>query len=644
MFSKLKLSAKVTLLAGVLLFITAILGVVAAINMYSAGRTSDFIAYEIIPSLGISIPMMDASDEFLLNFTSYSYTNDKKYTEAIRNSLGDIEREMGRARELLRNANDLPTLESSVAQLEAMLRGLRASCDTMFDLGERQTQQRALVRTIGANIMTSIFNLRTAMDNDTRGQSSQADKDLVFYALYRNADNIINVNIFVQNTDTTGAAALLRDVGDLTLCRQIHSSPTLSAEFRTSVGSLISIRESYVAALAEYLRLQAQRNGVAGRLFVNLEEMGNVIDNLVNVTKDKAQSDTSAAATALDISIFITFTLLIIAVILGIILSMIIINSIVGPINLSIQELFAGGDQVNAASGQISETSQAMASGASEQAASLEEISASLNEITSMTKQTADNARNAEAIVQDSVQKAKDSQEAMNRLQGAVADIRKSSDDTAKILKDIDDIAFQTNLLALNAAVEAARAGEAGKGFAVVAEEVRNLAQRSAESAKKTAALIESSQQSSMNGVNLADETAEAIEKIAEASKKIAMIVGEITSAADEQSKGVSQVNVAISDLDTVTQSNASASEELAASAEELSSQAMSMNQSVRDLVRIVKGEKEYEAVAKMTKTSRSAVRKQPAKISYTPTASAPKAAAKAETLIPFDDDNFGGY
>jgi methyl-accepting chemotaxis protein len=208
-----------------------------------------------------------------------------------------------------------------------------------------------------------------------------------------------------------------------------------------------------------------------------------------------------------------------------------------------------------------------------------------------MTKQTANNAKNAETLVQDSVGKTKESIEAMDRLQDAVNEIKHSSDETAKILKDIDDIAFQTNLLALNAAVEAARAGEAGKGFSVVAEEVRNLAQRSAESAKKTAELIQSSRKSSQRGVTLTEETAKVIGEITQSSDKIAQIVTEITAAAEEQAKGVSQLSTAVGNIEQVTQTNFAGSHQLAENSQELSRQASMTDDLVGDLIGIIKGE-----------------------------------------------------
>jgi methyl-accepting chemotaxis protein len=234
----------------------------------------------------------------------------------------------------------------------------------------------------------------------------------------------------------------------------------------------------------------------------------------------------------------------------------------------------------------------------------------------------------------------------MNRLHEAVVEIQNSSTATKKILKDIDDIAFQTNLLALNAAVEAARAGEAGKGFAVVAEEVRNLAQRSAESAKKTAELIEGSQKSSLRGVSLAQETAVAIGKITEVSGKIAVIVEEITTAAGEQAQGVAQVTSIIGEMDQVVQANASASEELAASSEELSSQSAVMNDMVGNLVGVIGGEAEKKLWDKgADKKYVNARTMQIKKISVPHNLPTKPVKADPKTLISFDDDkDFGNY
>jgi len=175
-------------------------------------------------------------------------------------------------------------------------------------------------------------------------------------------------------------------------------------------------------------------------------------------------------------------------------------------------------------------------------------------------------------------------------MDSAIKDIQKSSDETAKIIKVIDEIAFQTNLLALNAAVEAARAGEAGKGFAVVAEEVRNLAMRSAEAAKNTSNLIEQSVNNSRNGVQICGEVKKSLDEIVGSIGKTTDLVGEIAAASAEQAQGIDQVNTAVGQMDKVTQQNAANAEESASASEELSAQAETMAGIVDELVSLVSG------------------------------------------------------
>jgi methyl-accepting chemotaxis protein len=263
-------------------------------------------------------------------------------------------------------------------------------------------------------------------------------------------------------------------------------------------------------------------------------------------------------------------------------------RGIASKIGRVVQQLRDGAEQVDAASGQVASSSQSLAQGSSEQAAALEEVSSSLEEMASMTKQNAGNAQQANGLMADSKTLVLKGQESMSRLSMAIEEIKNSSDQTAKIVKTIDEIAFQTNLLALNAAVEAARAGDAGKGFAVVAEEVRNLAQRAGEAARNTASLIEESVKNADRGVGVASETAQALESITTASQKVSGLVAEIAAASNEQSQGIDQVNTAVGQMDTVTQQTAADSEESAAAAEQLSSQAQQMKSVVHDLVKVV--------------------------------------------------------
>ena len=256
------------------------------------------------------------------------------------------------------------------------------------------------------------------------------------------------------------------------------------------------------------------------------------------------------------------------------------------PIVQATESLRAASAQVSAGATQLATASQSIAQGAAEQAATLEETSATLEEISSMTRGTSDNAKQADVLAKEARTSSEKGSEAMERMVSAINEIKRSSDEAAKILKTIDEIAFQTNLLALNAAVEAARAGDAGRGFAVVAEEVRNLAQRSAESAKSTSDLIESSQAKANAGVSVAEEVASILKEVNTSVEKVGGLLGEVSMASEEQTKSAEQVTIAVGQLNQVVQANAASSEENAATSEELSSQAEQITETVDVLAR----------------------------------------------------------
>ena len=315
-----------------------------------------------------------------------------------------------------------------------------------------------------------------------------------------------------------------------------------------------------------------------------------------------------------------------------------------------IDGLKEGSEQVASASGQVSSASQSLAEGATEQAAGLEETSSSLEEMSSMTKQNADNAQQANTLSSEAKKAADTGSESMGRMNDAIQEIQKSSDETAKIIKVIDEIAFQTNLLALNAAVEAARAGEAGKGFAVVAEEVRNLAMRSAEAAKNTSELIEESVKNSQNGVDIAGEVGKVLEDIVGSIGKTSDLVGEIAAASQEQAQGIDQVNTAVTQMDKVTQQNAANAEESASASEELSAQAEQMNQIVEELSILVGGSSGNVKMRTTATTTQSRTSLNVSDHTFHQIAAKPARPQKAQTVvaekaIPLNDsDDFSDF
>ena len=248
-------------------------------------------------------------------------------------------------------------------------------------------------------------------------------------------------------------------------------------------------------------------------------------------------------------------------------------NKFIEKLDRILSDIRRGAAEIDAGSSQVASTSQSVASGASEQAASLQQISASLEEMSSMTERNAENCTSAVTRSDAAREKANSCQEGMARMTEAMGAIKQSSDSIGKVLKVIDEIAFQTNLLALNAAVEAARAGEAGKGFAVVAEEVRTLAQRSAQAARETAAMIDESTVRANRAVTLCNEVDGSLRTIVVGPKEVNDLLTQIASASKEQAQGISQVNSGVSELDKVTQQNAGNSEELSAASEETASQ-----------------------------------------------------------------------
>ena len=316
------------------------------------------------------------------------------------------------------------------------------------------------------------------------------------------------------------------------------------------------------------------------------------IQNMVASFENSVRSDVSeqAAATNRTVTRAILFMICgaLISFLAAIVLGTLMSRSVNRGLHQIINKLRAGSDQLYDSSSHLSRSSENFSESASQQAASLQETSSSLEQILGQTRQNSDNALKAEIAMEEAQPTVERGVEAMDRMTQAMQAIKNSSVETSKIIKTIDDIAFQTNLLALNAAVEAARAGEAGKGFAVVAEEVRNLAQRSAEAAKSTSNLIESSQKNTEHGATLATEVSKDLSDIKVSTANVSELVVAIAAAAKEQTEGISELNKTMTEMDKAVQNNASVSEESASAAHQLNDQAKDLAAMVDELLKMI--------------------------------------------------------
>jgi methyl-accepting chemotaxis protein/methyl-accepting chemotaxis protein-1 (serine sensor receptor) len=244
--------------------------------------------------------------------------------------------------------------------------------------------------------------------------------------------------------------------------------------------------------------------------------------------------------------------------------------------------------QLSGAANQVSQSSTLLAQGVSQQAAALEETSSSSTEVNAMAGKHTELSRSAAALVMRSQQRFAEANHSLESTVVAMNEMHTESGKISTIIRVIDEIAFQTNILALNAAVEAARAGESGMGFAVVADEVRNLAQRSSQAAKDTAALIEASIGKSGAGKSGVDAVAVTIRSITAESLEVKTLVDEIQSGSVEAARGMEQIARSLTQIEQVTQQAAASAEESAAAAEEMQAQSGSLKEIMERLTELV--------------------------------------------------------
>ncbi len=537
------------------------------------------------------------------------------YTEQSLSEQIEHSRLAGDIKDSLLKAQDMTGEYMSVLEVEA-LPALRQKFDNHIDaakvglstvLGkELQAGERSKLEKMVS--MTDKFSdsAHTMMDRHLQSLEQRSSAQNLLAELSQTTPRMMAV-VRLAGLSGTEQAVVFSQV--LTAFRYVSaSSPELLDEFNTLQEQVVGTVNYELIQEVHAQFIQVARSAMDMVLLANESSdaahagMDELIEVGIGLHKEAAdmmaaQSDKMNAVQGVISQIgsdaqFMMIVMSIIAIAVSILLGWIMSRSIVGPLLKIMSGLTAGSEKVSSTCVNISEASMQQAEGASEQAASIEETSATMIELSDKTQRNAQDADSARTLAHETKAAATSGNEQMTVMAEAMHQIQSSSEEIAKVINIIDDIAFQTNILALNAAVEAARAGEAGMGFAVVADEVRNLAQRSAAAAKETGAMISESTDRAVKGVEIMASAGEALELITGRAVEMSGLVERIAEGSSEQSTVISQISHAMQQMEQVTQQAASNAETSATSGEVLSSEVTGLRDLISSLESVVWGNK----------------------------------------------------
>lgn len=594
-----KLGAQISLGFGILILLALGLGGVAVWNIVAIQSTAERLAKEHLPQVKLESDLERNFLQAALGGTVYAYTQDGKFLELGKKALAAARENLDNAEKLAARSPDLATFgeqtKKTRAKIDQFEQELNQAAVKDYELsrnyGEMQETNKFFMDNANRFLSRQVEALKTGI---ARGESgAKIQQQLKKVTLMNELVGLGNHVLLAAATararrDLTAINGLEQTFASIDAKLDAITAITHDGEDLGVVKNLKTASELYKNSLTELVAMWSDVQELNKQGRTTGDEIMQLTKGAHDAGLDNTQNISAQTVKEVSFSTIMMISGVILASIIGIAIAVYIIRSVTKPVRLVARGLSDGADQVASASSQVTASSMLVAQGASQQAASLEEGSASLEQISAMTRQNAENAAQADQLMRGTTTLIAVAAKSMDQLTSSMTEITKANEDTRKIIKTIDAVAFQTNLLALNAAVEAARAGEAGAGFAVVAEEVRNLARKSAEAAKTTAELIEHSAMQVKEGYTIAAKTTSEFAEVARSVVNCEGLVGEITTASREQARGIAQVSTAVAEMDKIVQQNAASAEESASASSQMHTQAEQMKDFVQELVALV--------------------------------------------------------